>query len=354
MPNPNTLPSYRYQDIQIPDTTIRQQYKNYWTTGQYSQALSLLANNSTQLQGKAFIADVLNIIASGALNLEQKFNTGVPVFLSNLATQYSDLINNFINKGIWSYAIVYTPYNFVIYNNEIYMCIQETTAGILPTDNTYWLYLGLQGAKGDPGIDVNMRYTWNNSNTYNPNDLVVYGANIYVALAQNTNVVPSSNPSIWGIFITTTPGQIYVGTTAPMNPIQNTVWFETQVDPLAQTSSTPITGQFNRYNTSTSSWEEMYPNVLFRWLDGFDDYAPVATKINITIQSTQWQNQEFVYSYPTLTTDNFVSVYPADGMTTDQYDIFNSLSVSINGTNIVLSTSIATPIFELPIIIQIQ
>ena len=329
MPNPNTLPSYRYQDIQIPDTTIRQQYKNYWTTGQYSQALSLLANNSTQLQGKAFIADMLNILSSGILNLEERFNSGVPVFLSNLAMQYSTLINNFVNRSVWNEAVIYTPYNFVIYNDEIYMCIQQTIAGTLPTDSSYWLYLGLQGTKGEPGIDVNMRYSWFSANTYNPNDLVVYGANIYVALVQNTNVVPGSDPNTWGIFITTTPGEIYVGMTAPTKFIQNTVWFKTQVDPLIQTTATPIVGQFNRYNTSTDTWEEMYPNVLFRWLDGFDDYAPAATKINITIQPNQWQNQEFVYSYPTLTTDNFVSVYPADGMTTNQYDIFNSLILFI-------------------------
>ena len=264
MPNPNTLPSYHYQDIQIPDVSLQQQLQQYWATGQYSEALSLLSTNATQLQGKAFIADLINILSSGVLDLETRYNTAVPVFLSNLAAQYSTLISNFISQGTFSASVQYTPFNFVVYNSEVYMCISQPPIGTLPTDTTYWLYLGLRGEQGAPGIDVNMRYTWNNTNTYNPNDLVVYGTNIYVALVQNTGVTPGSDSNTWGIFIATAPGQINVGTAAPSKYVQNTVWFQTQVDPLTQTTNTPLVGQFYRYNTDISDWEEMYPNVLFR------------------------------------------------------------------------------------------
>ena len=51
MPNPNKLPSYHYQDIQIPDVSLRQQLQQYWSSGQYSEALSLLSTNATQLKG---------------------------------------------------------------------------------------------------------------------------------------------------------------------------------------------------------------------------------------------------------------------------------------------------------------
>ena len=354
MPNPNTLPSYHYQDIQIPDASLQSQFQQYWVTGQYSQALSLLSTNATQLQGKAFIADLINILSSGVLSLETSYNNGVPVFLSNLATQYSTLISNFISKGVWSASVQYTSFNFVLYNSEVYMCISEPPVGTLPTDTTYWLYLGLQGEQGAPGVDVNMRYTWNSANTYNPNDLVVYGENIYVALVQNTNVTPGSDSSTWGIFITITPGQISVGTTAPNNPVQNMVWFETQVDPLAQTATTPLVGQFYRYNTDISDWEEMYPNVLFRWLDLYEDYAPSAIEVNINIQPSQWQNQQFAYSYPTLTDTSFVQIYPASGITAVQYAMYNTLSISISGTTITLSTSMTAPTSDVPIIIKIQ
>ena len=353
MPNPNTLPSYHYQDIQIPDVSLQQQLQQYWATGQYSEALSLLSTNATQLQGKAFIADLINILSSGVLDLETRYNTAVPVFLSNLATQYSTLISNFISQGTFSASVQYTLFNFVVYNSEVYMCISQPPIGTLPTDTTYWLYLGLRGEQGAPGIDVNMRYTWNNTNTYNPNDLVVYGTNIYVALVQNTGVTPGSDSNTWGIFIATAPGQINVGTVAPSKYVQNTVWFQTQVDPLTQTTNTPLVGQFYRYNTDISDWEEMYPNVLFRWLDGFDDYAPMALYIDLDIQPSQWVNQTYTYQYPFLTANSIVSIFPGQEINASQYVVYNSLSLSISGTNIVLSTSL-TPTINIPLIIQIQ
>lgn len=354
MPNPNTLPSYHYQDIQIPDASLQQQLQQYWATGQYSQALSLLSTNATQLQGKAFIADLINILSSGVLDLETRYNTAVPVFLSSLATQYSTLISNFISQGTWNASVQYTPFNFVVYNSEVYMCISQPPTGTVPTDTTYWLYLGLRGEQGAPGIDVNMRYTWNSANTYNPNDLVVYGTNIYVALVQNTGVTPGSDSNTWGIFIATTPGQINVGTAAPSKYVQNTVWFQTQVDPLTQTTNTPLVGQFYRYNTDISDWEEMYPNVLFRWLDGYENYVPSAVEVNINIQPSYWQNQQFTYSYPTLTDTSFVQIYPASGITAVQYAMYNTLSISVSGTTITLSTSMTTPTSDVPIIIKIQ
>ena len=353
MPNPNTLDWIHYQDIQIPDVNLQQQYQQYFQNGQYSEALTLLTNNATQLQGKAFIANLINTISAGISELENKYNTAVPLFLSGLSAQYSSLINNFINKGTWSNTVEYEPYNFVVYNDDVYMCIGNPPIGTVPTDTTYWLILGLRGEEGTPGVDVNMRYQWNNTDTYNPNDLVVYKTNIYVALVQNTGVTPGTDDSTWGIFLVSTPGQIYVGTTAPASPVQNTVWFETSVDPLTQSTTTPLIGQFYRYNTDTSDWEEMYPNVLFRWLDGFDDYAPMALYIDLDIQPGQWVNQTYTYQYPFLTANNFVNVLPANGITQSQYAVYNSLSLSISGTNIVLSTS-STPTIDVPLIIQIQ
>ena len=353
MSNPNTLEWLHYQDIQIPDVTLRQQFRQYMQTGQYAQALAILTNNADQLKGKAYIADTINTIINGVVNLQERYNTGVTVHLTDLANQFNILVDNLRRKGTWQSTVQYTPYNFVVYNSEVYMCVSQPPIGTLPTDTTYWLYLGLRGEQGAPGIDVNMRYTWNNTNTYNPNDLVVYGTNIYVALVQNTGVTPGSDSNTWGIFIATAPGQINVGTAAPSKYVQNTVWFQTQVDPLTQTTNTPLVGQFYRYNTDTSDWEEMYPNVLFRWLGGFDDYAPMAFYIDLDIQPSQWVNQTYTYQYPFLTANSIVSILPGQEINASQYVVYNSLSLSISGTNIVLSTNL-TPTINIPLIIQIQ
>lgn len=353
MPNPNTLSWIHYQDIQISDSDLQTQLKQYFTTGQYSEALELLSNNATQLQGKAFISNVLNIISTNILDLENRYYTGVPLFLSNLSDQYFTLINNFISKGAWNSNTQYIPFNFVTNNNLTYMCISKPPIGTSVTDSKYWLELDLLGNVGAPGIDVVMKYDWNGSNTYNVNDLVIYNNNIYVALQNNTNVVPGTNDSVWEMFVVVTPGTITVGLTAPLEFTQNTIWFKTNENPLEQTSNSPLVGQFYRYNSEVSNWEEMYPNILFRWLDGYTDYAPLSVLINVNIQPNQWQNNEYIYEYPFLNNNSFVTVFPVFNISDEQYSLYNELNISLDNTNIVLSVE-STPNINLPIIIKIQ
>ena len=59
MANPNNLPYLRYQDIQIPDVQLRTQFQQFFQTGNYVEAISILSGNAAQLQGKAFIANNL-------------------------------------------------------------------------------------------------------------------------------------------------------------------------------------------------------------------------------------------------------------------------------------------------------
>lgn len=352
MPNPNTIPTLHYQDIQIPDVTLYQQFQQYVAQGNFTQALSLLQTNAQQLQGKAYIANTINTITAGILDLEGRFNTGVNLFLSNLATQYSTLIANMKKAGTWLANVQYTPYNFVIYNQEYYMCIQQPPIGTGPTNTTYWLYLGLRGEQGAPGIDVTMRYDWNNTTTYQPNDLVVYGTNIYVALVANTNVIPGTDEATWLTFLVSTPGQIFIGTTAPEYPVQDTIWFQTQTDPTQATSA--VIGQFVRYNEAISDWEPMYPNTIFTWVEGADGFAPTVTIVDLTIEPTDWNNGQYVYAYKNLTANSVVYVLPVSTQTVEQYQLYCALNIAVSETSITLTLDNATPTVALPILIEIQ
>lgn len=352
MANPNTIPWLHYQDIQIPDVTLRSQFRQYVQTGQYAEALALLNNNAAQLQGKAYIANTINTIVSGILELEGYYNTGVTIYLSNLATQYFALINNLKKMGLWISSVQYTPYNFVLYNNEIYMCLEAPPIGTLPTDIQYWLYLELRGQQGAPGVDVVMRYTWNNTNTYSPNDLVVYDGNIYVALTNNINVIPTSSPTDWLLFLKIGKGQIYVGTTPPSNPVNNMIWFQTQTDPSQATTTNPILGQFMRYIETQATWDEMYPNVLFTWIVDEGNYESSIYIDNITISQNAWSNNQWTYVYNNLTTNSAVHILPQNGLNATQINMYNNLSISVSGTTITLTCGVAQT-SALPIIIQI-
>ena len=353
MPNPNSLDWVHCQDIQTQDVSLKNSFVQLFESGQYSDALELLDNNQEQLKGKAFVSNLINLISSGILDLEQRYNNSVPVFLSNLSSEYFILIDNFIKKGTWNAAVQYQKFNFVVYNSEIYMCLQQPPIGTLPTDTGYWMYFGLLGIQGAPGVDVSVKYAWNVSNTYFTNDIVTYNSNIYVAKKESTGIAPGTDESAWQIFIALTPGQIYVSPTEPEKKIQNSVWFKTDTNPTAQITTDPIAGMFYRYNTTINDWEEMYPDILFRMLNGFDAYTPSLITINIEIKTNQWQNNQFIYNYPTLNENSLVTIAPGTNINSSQYNDFSYLTLSIEDKNIIL-TAASTPINNIPIIINIQ
>lgn len=53
-----------------------------------------------------------------------------------------DIFTSFLKRGvissIWSSSSTYTAGNYAIYNNYIYKCIKDASAGTVPTNTTYW------------------------------------------------------------------------------------------------------------------------------------------------------------------------------------------------------------------------
>lgn len=365
MPNPNTIPWLHYQDIQIPDVEVRTEFENNILGGNFAEALQILRNNQNQLLGKAFIANTINVISSGILYLESKFNDNVLIFLSDLAAQYQNLINNFRRRGQWIATESYVPYNFVVYNNEIYLCIEDSPVGTLPTDETYWLYLGLLGPKGAIGVDVNMQFEWNGTTIYQPNDLVVYDNTLYVALKENINVIPGTDPTTWAVFLTSIEGYIVVGTTAPSAYVNNTVWFQTESDPLTATDvDTPILGQFFRWNENQTYWEPMYPNTFFSLVEYNADTDARPVKIlDVNIEPAEWvsSNNQWTYDINMSTYGIDINmlwvldILPGDNITEAQYEVYNYFELSqLNNVITIIYTEAARPTITVPITIRAQ
>lgn len=354
MANPNTLPYTRCQDIQSPDLDLYNQYKEYISQSNYTAALQLLSTNATQLNGKAFIAALANQIASGIATLEGKYEPEIDTFLNTLEANYQVAIDNFINKSTWSSSASYVPYNFVTYNGLLYMCIANSSAGTLPTTTANWLLIGLESKDGAPGIDVTMEYAWNAQTTYQANDLVTYNGNIYCAKVSNAGVTPTIT-STWVLFLEVGSAEIIISQTAPSNPTHGMIWFATQSNPDTTASTTPIIGQFQRYNQVSGSWEEMYPEVLFQWIQGTENYATSATNIPIMIFQGYWNFSQWQYTTPLIQNDSIITIYPnIDIMNPNQLAFYNTLSMSISGQTITFETSVSSPTVDLPIIISIN
>ena len=89
---------------------------------------------------------------------------------------------------------IYKPLNGVSYLGSSYICIQETVAGILPTNNTYWLLTAQKGQDGDGAGDMlKSIYDTNNNGIVDNSEKV---NNIRFSV-QNTEPTIKNNNDIW-------------------------------------------------------------------------------------------------------------------------------------------------------------
>ena len=353
MANPNSLfPWLKYQDIQIADIALRTQFESYMSVGNYSQALRLLSDNQSQLQGKVWIGDSIKTLVNGIITLESLYNDNVIKFLSDLSETLQSLVDNYRNVGTWIVGNEYKELNFVAYDNEMYMALQDVPVNTPITDTNYWLYVGLRGEQGAAGVNVRQQYDYSSGKAYNINDLVVYQGQIYVALKSNTNVLPT-NSDTWLLYERVVKANIYVSNVAPTEELINgKIWFKTQSDPYTHLADTPIIGTFMMYQNGT--WEEMYPDTIFDWVEDKDQYREVGFEFQAIIQTNEWNNLSVDVSNSHITIDSIVNIMPQSNMSNTQWIEYNKLeSVTIaNGKITITANSQITQSLPIKILVR--
>lgn len=205
----------KWQDLALENEPLRQQFMQYFREGYYFQAIDLIKDNINNIDSEAFLPDVFNILNSALTFLQNLYYNSVEVVLSEDEQEFQFMINSFINKKQFDATAIYIPYNFVVYNEQIYLCIKETTAGILPTNTAYWVLIGLKGEVGATAIDIQLRYDWDYQITYSPKDVVTYNNILYVAKLRNNNSQPDINPVDWEVLMKIPRAKIIVSPTEP-------------------------------------------------------------------------------------------------------------------------------------------
>lgn len=345
MANPNTIPFKHYQDIHIADETVRSQFISQFTAGHYTEALNILSSNATQLGGKAFIAAAINPIIAGISVIQNLYYDSAPSGFDEDFAQMQAVINDLLNAGEWSNSQAYEKNNFVYNsNNEWYMCIADVDAGTPLTDDTHWLFLGLIGPQGTPGIEVSMKYEWDSSTQYEVNDAVTYGGNtIWVAQQANTNVTPGSDETTWVRLLSAPADLIHVGDTEPENKYNNSVWFQTDVSIDDISTTGPIPGTFKRYVEEAGAWEEMYPYLPFTQIVDRASYRPAIYTTTTTIVASGWQDNSYTCTNVTIDDNSIVQIYPVLPYNSAQVVMYGSLSMqSVVNNNFTLTTNLAS------------
>ena len=246
------------------------------------------------------------------------------------------------------------------------MAIGDPVIGEIPNNlSTNWLKLGLIGDKGVNATDVIMKYNWNENTNYLSKDLVVYAKDIYVAKKNNKGVTPGTDESTWLPFIITSKGKINVGQNPPDVAIQNTIWFETTVDP--KTAGNSISGQMKRYRID-GTWEEMYPTTFFTLINGKEEYQPIIYKLNITIDKNAWSyyfpNDSYVYDFMNLGLEKYIKdssiveiLYNGENENNKYYYSrikLNKNDLSNNNLRLYIPKKYGRPNINIPITILIQ
>jgi len=97
-------------------------------------------------------------------------------------------------KGTWSGTTVrYKTNDIVKYGADLWICTLNHTSSTTFSDATNWsLFVG--------GLEY--ENSWDSAGIYQPGDIVSYGGYAYVATTNNTNKIPTSNLSDWDLFTT--------------------------------------------------------------------------------------------------------------------------------------------------------
>lgn len=111
------------------------------------------------------------------------------------------------------------------YNDEIYYCFKRPPIGTLPTNETYWIYLGLHGEDSRIGLGVKYQGNWSSSKTYNKYDMVVYSNQLFVAKESNSNKIPTISTE-WSLQMSVEEQGIFVSGEEPPNIKQGNIWIQ--------------------------------------------------------------------------------------------------------------------------------
>lgn len=163
-----------------------------------SSANSILLNNPS-LANQITNSQNVNYLINGVNEREIEPKKDIDYYLDKLYQDFLVMINNTRVRGDFDSTVQYYPHNLVYYNGKGYYALKEPPIGILPTNTEYWLEFDIRGFQGYGGLDLNLKFNWDNTISYKQGDIVIYRNKMWYALADNTNYEPNLNHYPWVI-----------------------------------------------------------------------------------------------------------------------------------------------------------
>lgn len=163
-----------------------------------SSANSILLNNPS-LANQITNSQNVNYLINGVNEREIEPKRDIDYYLDKLYQDFLVMINNTRVRGDFDSTVQYYPHNLVYYNGKGYYALKEPPIGTLPTNTEYWLEFDIRGFQGYGGLDLNLKFNWDNTISYKKGDIVIYRNKMWYALADNINYEPNLNHYPWVI-----------------------------------------------------------------------------------------------------------------------------------------------------------
>lgn len=238
-----------YLDITQSDVSAYNAAIEAMLKGDLSQAQSLLSF-IPDIDKKVLTAEKLNMMTDTIQALQDFYGKDITSKLEEYQTRWEAVINQFSYMGTWTNK-AYKKNSMVSYGATgvgvdrtlyLYIATKDINSGSNPYDDyenaiatsvtPNWFRLTIKGSRGDSGGgqgEVVFRFNWNPTETYQVNDIVVYDNRWWIALKENTNVVPSVNGLDWSVMLESNIVATYpVQANQPANDVQKVgdLWFQ--------------------------------------------------------------------------------------------------------------------------------
>lgn len=223
-------------DIDESDSKFLFQFEDYMKKGDFKNANKVLQNIPNSKQ-KVVTATRLNQLRDCIIALEKFYKTQINPDLEQNQIQWKEKMSHHAFVGTYNQTIPYRVNNIVLYQYKLYIrTASDNVPGKIPTDESCWRILTLQGERGENlgglGNDgaenpTTFYFDWIPNQTYAVNSIVSYENKWWIALKRNINSPPSETNNNWELLVKSLQPIYPFQPNQPTSQEEGEIWFQT-------------------------------------------------------------------------------------------------------------------------------
>ncbi len=177
---------------------------------------------TVELSNYIITPEVWNKFGDALVNVETFFNQEVNGYIQGKQVEWAGYVNSFKHLGVYNASTQYKMQNLVTYNGDLYLCIKDAK-GVTPTTTANWQKVSTKGDKGDVGLNAFLKGVFSASTAYAIGDAVTYNGNVFFCIKATTAGILPTDATYWFLY-----DRFIVSSTAPTFSQKGMVWIELQ------------------------------------------------------------------------------------------------------------------------------